>query len=363
MSLPDSKSARVYWGLLFLILGLTLVTRLVGLNKGIWQDEYSSIAVISRGDSLLASLRNYDHPPLYFLLLKGWGNLFETSEASLRAFSILLALLTQAVTFVWLKRYSFAAALMGVFLLAVLLILFRYSQEIRHYQLLLLLTTASFWAASSITESGANWRSYLYLTLFLAGAILVHLVGLFVILMVMVFLVLDSWLKSRSLDWRWLAFVGALPSACFLLLYFWFLAGVSKSTGWWKPVPTGEIVQATFRTVFPPDVLFDPLGALADIYPRSARGPLSYYLPDLETTGAVHTPGLGDLEETARSLVQASESDAPTAACAATFLLIRNDRSVLQHGDDYDRALHFLNQNAEGQVVFQQGLLRLTRFE
>ena len=90
------------------ILLLAICLRFIGLNKGLWLDEYYSIRWLSKGDfwQTTEALRNYNKPPLYFLLLYLWSQI-NHSEPFLRSLSILFDLGTVIVVIKWLKPYSF----------------------------------------------------------------------------------------------------------------------------------------------------------------------------------------------------------------------------------------------------------------
>jgi uncharacterized membrane protein len=89
------RSDRVYSWLTIGVLSVALVLRVLGLNKGIWLDEASSINVISNPD-FPRNLFFYDQLPLYFILLKFWSSI-NNSEEFLRLFSVLLGFGTVAV--------------------------------------------------------------------------------------------------------------------------------------------------------------------------------------------------------------------------------------------------------------------------
>src|ERR1700687_2056703 len=88
----------------FAILALAAMLRLLGLNKGIWLDEFSSIS-IAQADPFWPALASYDHPPLYFLLLRGWCSV-NNAESFLRLPSVLCGVATVIVLMRWLRPRS-----------------------------------------------------------------------------------------------------------------------------------------------------------------------------------------------------------------------------------------------------------------
>jgi hypothetical protein len=121
------------------ILILSLVARLVNLGQSLWLDE-AITAVAVKNNSLIQLVANFSpgdfHPPLYYLLLKLWTDLFGYGELILRLPSVIFGILT--VYFVYKLGGKKAALLMSVNPLAVY-----YSQEARMYCLATLLVTAA----------------------------------------------------------------------------------------------------------------------------------------------------------------------------------------------------------------------------
>jgi hypothetical protein len=241
---------RVYQYAAIVILVLAFGLRLMGLTKGIWVDEWSSIEA-SRGRGLfntLVNLRSYDHPPLYFIMLHVWSQL-GNSEAFLRLPSVLMGIGTVFVSMMWLRLYSnLASVLMGVLLGAAPMLL-RYSQEIRDYPLLLLATALAFLFGSLVRNEPEKWSNYLGLGLSLAFGIATHLTAIFLILPVGILL---SMLPSRGKTLRWSKIIPTLafPIGTFLFLYLFFLLNLDKSSGWWVPSISPSTIALTVSSLF-----------------------------------------------------------------------------------------------------------------
>ena len=82
--------------------------------------------------------------PAYYVLLRGWINIFGMDEFSFRAFSAVLSTLALIAIF-YLTRYLFDSktALLATFLSSINLTLIWYSQEARQYSYLLFLSILS----------------------------------------------------------------------------------------------------------------------------------------------------------------------------------------------------------------------------
>ncbi len=120
---------------------LSLGLRTSELGIGFWIDEGLSVGISDRplGD-IPHALRLDGSPPLYYLLLHFWMNVFGTSEEAVRAFSLVCALLAVPVAF-WGAGMLFGlrAGWMAAVLAATNPFLTRFAQEGRMYALLALL--------------------------------------------------------------------------------------------------------------------------------------------------------------------------------------------------------------------------------
>ena len=118
-----------------------IVLRFVATSP-LWLDETLSvnIAQVPLGD-MAAALRRDGAPPLYYVALKGWIELFGTSDFAVRALSGVFAL--AAIPFVWVAGRRLAGregASIGVILLGSSPFALRYATEARMYSMVILLT-------------------------------------------------------------------------------------------------------------------------------------------------------------------------------------------------------------------------------
>ena len=131
---------------LALILGLIL--RLINLNQSLWLDEGISVMNSStQGFKELFfnfSLGDF-HPPLYYLLLKGWTIFFKSSEVAVRIPSVILGLGVIFITYkIAQQLFDKKTGLIAAILMATAPLAIYYSQEARMYML------ASFLASLSV---------------------------------------------------------------------------------------------------------------------------------------------------------------------------------------------------------------------
>jgi hypothetical protein len=137
---PASQRRQTLFGAGLVVLVIfALVVRFHGITTPvIWYDEAFSILLSQHAPGLIWSLTARDvHPPLYYVILHYWAQLFGSSVISLRGLSAVadagtLVLCLKLMTLVATRR----ATLFAGVLLVLLPISVRYSQEVRMYALL-----------------------------------------------------------------------------------------------------------------------------------------------------------------------------------------------------------------------------------
>ncbi|CAN7730114.1 glycosyltransferase family 39 protein [Pseudomonas sp. PSB11] len=139
LQLTDTRARLYWWGGGLLILALAVLTRFYDLTAAaIWGDEGSSVLMsrYSIADIWVHAAHDV-HPPLYFMLLHGWIELFGDGIFSIRSLSALPGI-AAVMLGMWLVRLiaSPRAALLAGLMLALLPTAVRYSQEVRMYSLL-----------------------------------------------------------------------------------------------------------------------------------------------------------------------------------------------------------------------------------
>jgi mannosyltransferase len=139
---------------MLLILLLATGLRFYRLDaQSFWNDEGNSARLSERTLPMIIEGTASDiHPPLYYVMLRGWRELVGDSEFGLRSFSAFAGILTVATTLA-LARYLYArssrkrstavAVLIAGLLAAVNPTLVYYSQETRMYAMLALLGVLS----------------------------------------------------------------------------------------------------------------------------------------------------------------------------------------------------------------------------
>lgn len=153
--------------LLILSIGLGIVLRLIGLNKGcLWFDEVCSysVAVQSFPLGIIEKLSVQDvHPPLFFFIFHFWVKIFGASEIALRLFAVMFGILNIPAIYLLGKRFfSQRAGLIAAVLVALNSMQIYYSQEIRFYSLISLLSIISVYFLLKIVENPINKNFILF---------------------------------------------------------------------------------------------------------------------------------------------------------------------------------------------------------
>ncbi len=168
--------------LLVPILGAGLLLRLPQLGRSLWLDEAYSIVV--RGSQPLYGVIAMvePHPPLYYMLLHGWMGLFGQSELVTRSLSVLIGLCSIAAMYA-LSSYVYdrRAGLVAALVMATSTLQIQYSQTVRMYILIVLLTALSCYLYLRLLDSKSLENQFGYGIVTLA-LLYTHIYGSFILL-------------------------------------------------------------------------------------------------------------------------------------------------------------------------------------
>lgn len=206
--------------MIWLILVVGFILRIISINQSFWLDEAIS-ALAAKNYSYLGIINQFSlgdtHPPLYYLLLKGWADIFGFSEISLRSLSVVFGVAT--IFIVYLIGKEIAGKKLGLVsaaLMATAPLHIYYSQEVRMYSLstfLVVLAILAYFFISGKNPRLKNWILF-SLSLFFIG--LTDYLPLFIL---PVFFVYSFIQKKDKLWWRKF-FISFIPLLIFLI--FWF---------------------------------------------------------------------------------------------------------------------------------------------
>ena len=246
-SLAGSASTWLRWEVPAAILAFATAVRLLGLDKSLWLDEASSYLQATALD-FVATARNYDHPPLYFALLR-MGLHATHAFPILRLFSVACGVGAVAVfCFFYGARQRVAGWYAGLLLAASPAFVFN-SQELRQYALLSLEFALALWFAWRLVQDTRSTRALIGLASVLALAACTHLITSFFIVALGC---VTLWrLRREPLDRLGRLALCFVPAA--LLLWFFkssFLMQTVKDPGlWWMPKVDAELLRYVFDEI------------------------------------------------------------------------------------------------------------------
>ena len=179
----ESDRARARW-LLAGIIVLGAAIRFSTLDQqSFWLDEATTWGIVSHGLGHVLSTvpKTESTPPLYYVLVWLWAQVFGTGEVGLRSFSALCGTLTIPVMWAVGRRLaSERIGLVAALVTAVNPLLFWYSQEARTYALLVLLSALSLLAFLRALEQPSRGRLVAWGAI-CALTILAHYFGAFIV--------------------------------------------------------------------------------------------------------------------------------------------------------------------------------------
>lgn len=256
---PEPASLRLHAGatgrftgpavaLLALAAGLYIFFRLWQLDEVLmWKDEYfTMIAVRQDWSEMIAFVvRDVVHPPLFYLLLKGWIAIGGESFGWVRLLPVLISIATIVPFLLLCRELKLGETETGLALLLVAVngYLVAYSRELRMYSLLIFLTTCSLWLFARYFNGGGGRGRPLW-TLFAVNLLLIytHYYGWLVVGVELLFLLFYG--RRR---WLPFAFSFVLLGLCFAP---WAYAvtraaiekqGLEANLGWISPPDLSDV--------------------------------------------------------------------------------------------------------------------------
>jgi uncharacterized membrane protein len=179
------------------------ISLMIGLSQSVWFDGAYSIMLAKQPISQIIHLTSLDtHPPLYYILLRGWGSLFGWSELALRSLSVLS--MGGAVIFAGLltkKMFGLRAAIITLPFVTLAPFLLRYGFEIRMYALASLIGIAATYVFILAIDARRKRQLYLYGLYAVLVAVGVYTLYYTVLLWIahLIWLVWRSYSKKESL--------------------------------------------------------------------------------------------------------------------------------------------------------------------
>lgn len=141
----NTNKKRNIFVILFSIILLSVILRVYGLDsKSLWLDEGHSMYRSEMSIKEIITYLEDIHPPLYFLLLHAWTEIFGNDEFSSRLLSVLFGIISIFIIYkIGKELFNKEIGILSSFLLGISLFHIRYSQEVRQYSLMVLLVLIS----------------------------------------------------------------------------------------------------------------------------------------------------------------------------------------------------------------------------
>ncbi|MBS1493914.1 MAG: glycosyltransferase family 39 protein [Bacteroidetes bacterium] len=208
-----------YYIALGLIFVLALSLRLYKIEqKNMWFDEvYSWNLSLDTPKDIIATASGDIHPPLFYITLKGWTNIFSDSVFSMRMLSTLLSMLSMFFLFKICKEIKITEKriLLILILYAVSPLNIYYSQEVRMQSLNLFLTISSTFFFIRFLNSRKNVYGFFW-SICAALSLYTHYFALLILFSQFVILVIKYLQKEIDLKFSGVAFLfGFIPLTLF----------------------------------------------------------------------------------------------------------------------------------------------------
>ena len=261
---------------IFLILLLALAMRLVVINQSLWLDESIGAYAVKNFtyQGIFEHFLTFDnHPPLYYLILKFWTDIFGYSEISIRFPSIIFGVGTVYITYlVVIRLASYGLCVAGLkkknnaqlvtcnmlTALTVLLLLatsplhIYYSQEARMYAMAGFFATLSIYSFLQIIKDKLHAKLRIYHLLLFSFSITALVFTDYVPVFLLPVFFLVALLKKKPKSW-WIKFMATfLPLLILGMLWLPTFRVQSEKGKWllatlpaWKTVAGG----ATFKQI------------------------------------------------------------------------------------------------------------------
>jgi len=228
---------------LLAILSIGLFLRIYDLGgESIWLDERCSVRFASLNVSDIFFLQGEKNPPLYYIILHWWINIFGDSETSIRLPSVIFGFLSIFMIYkIGNQLFNKDVGLLSSLLSGLSVFHIRYSQEARTFSLCAFLTLLSIYFFIRLIED----RSFKHLISYtLASTLLMysHLYGLFIIISQNIYLVVLFFLSKELFKLnikRWI-----LAQFLLIVLFIpWIQIFIAQTFGFvkgdtWIPIPS-----------------------------------------------------------------------------------------------------------------------------
>ena len=205
-------------------------------KSSIWHDEGYTMMLAPDGVLEILWRTGRDvHPPLYYVALHYWMELFGTTEAAARSLSVVFMLACIPIGYLLVKRLcSESAGRLAAIFVAFGPFLVRYSQEARMYAMVAFILLLSTYFLVRAVESKSSNKWFVFYAVTIAAALYTHYYSIFMILV----------------HWSYVLYVTSRKDKRGLFDYRWWLANFAGAALFlpWLPSALAQVkrVQASF---------------------------------------------------------------------------------------------------------------------
>lgn len=192
---------KKYLGI-YLLIAVSIFLRLIFINKpdGLWNDEYVSymISAIPFSDGFINRIQSQCHMPLYYLYLKFVMAIFGQSDLVLRLSSVFTGILSViAMYFVGRERDEKTGLLCAGFT-AISSFLIYYSQEVRMYSILFLISALTLLYTIKCIKN-PDKKNFIFCILFNFLVLFTHTIGFVFVFFNLIFLSVNLFKQYKKI--------------------------------------------------------------------------------------------------------------------------------------------------------------------
>lgn len=194
---------------LIIIAFLALILRFIAINQSLWLDEAIGALVVreqSYSQILTQFPRVDNHPPLYYLSLKVWTQVFGYSEIALRSLSVLFGIFTVVLLYAIALKISKDKffAVISTFLLATSPFHIYYSQEARMYSMAAFLAALAMVSFLKVLEKKGEYKYWIIFSISITALVFTDYVPVFLLPVFWIY----AFMQNKEKNW-WKSFVFA----------------------------------------------------------------------------------------------------------------------------------------------------------
>mgnify|MGYP000029323304 CR=1 FL=1 len=205
--------------IVLILVTLAFILRIINVNHSLWLDEsYSAYIVNLNWIKAWQQIKGDAHPPLYYILLKSWNICFGNSPLSLRMLSIIFGVMCVPITY-FLAKSLFNIQKLALYtglLYSISPVFIYYSQEIRSYSLLMLLSLSTSLAFIKLLYFNHRYKWGFLYCLFGISIIYTHYYGIFVLFSHSLYLIFLKIKRKQARNFFFLLSLFGIIAICYI---------------------------------------------------------------------------------------------------------------------------------------------------